>query len=79
MHDVPYPRTCWFLGSLQLLSLLLKLSNLVPWSWWIVLSPALLVTGIVVGATMAVFAYCCVREVVITYHIFKSKQEFFRD
>jgi len=43
-----------FLGTLQILFLVLKLTNTVSWSWWWVMSPYIFV----VGLNMVIFFLC---------------------
>lgn len=79
MHDLLLLRTSWILGVLQATSVLMKLAHVVSWSWWLVLSPVLVVCGLFSILTLAIFVYCCIREVGNAYHIYRSTREFYRD
>ncbi len=41
------------IGLLQVLFIALKLTNFIDWSWWAVLSPALVSIGIIVISSVA--------------------------
>lgn len=43
-----------FLGLLQLVFIVLKLCNVITWSWWAVLLPAIISVGLVVVVILAI-------------------------
>lgn len=49
----------WFTGALQLTFIILKLCGIISWSWWWVMSPLLISTGILIFSLLAL---CIVKH-----------------
>lgn len=46
-----------FVGLLTILFIALKLTSVIAWSWWWVLSPLWITTGLIVLTVLAVFLF----------------------
>lgn len=51
-----------FLDLLALLFIALKLTHVIDWSWWLVLSP-LLVQGAIVGIVLLIVVLCLIAAI----------------
>lgn len=52
-----------FTGALQLIFITLKLMHYIDWSWWWVLSPALVHIGCILFILFAAFVVAVIREI----------------
>jgi fatty acid desaturase len=51
-----------FTGLLTVAFVVLKLTNVIDWSWWWVLSPIWIVTGLVLFILAGIFAWAIIKK-----------------
>ena len=56
-----------FCGILTLIFIILKLIDKIDWSWWWVLSPLWLPTGIIIGIFLIIVIICIIGEFIKDY------------